>query len=80
MLEQDDGELERQLELAQLRGRGSETGVGGRVVAGEARPETAGGGREIRRPKAGGQFLDGREQLVCLVLVVEREGSLERGT
>ena len=74
MLEEHDREPEREIDLAEARGRGFEAGR----IATEARPKPLRLRVEERRSRAKGNTLDESEELLDLRCLPERQGRLDR--
>src|SRR5262249_21906667 len=77
VLEPDDREVERKVELAELGGSRREQPVGGWIGAGKTGAEAVGLCFEKRRPQADRLLLDDGEQLLRLRPLAERQRSLE---
>jgi hypothetical protein len=64
VLEQNDGEMEREFERPEPSSCFGERGIGGRIVSGHPGAVAMGGGVEERRPEADRKLLDDGQQLV----------------
>src|SRR5579885_2903442 len=78
MLEQADGEVERQLERPELRRSRRKQRVRRRVVAGKPGPEARSERREVRRTQAGRSSVDDRDHVLDPVAPSEPERGLGR--